>query len=162
MEVRERPYFNQPVPDEKVLKYREITKILVKDLMERVLDKNKVFASYKILLSESTRENVRVGNPYEIDYLIQYDISANSKISEVSSCPGYVRIILCDDDDIAKYQSMIKDGALSCNKLMFNFLLHAYRITSEKGYGSQKHRLQLATTLKILKTLKEIVTEKNF
>ena len=45
--------------------------------MDQVKGENN--ANYKILLSGSTRENVRDGNPYEIDNLIQYDISATVK-----------------------------------------------------------------------------------
>ena len=159
MDLHERLFFKIPVADQKMLKYREIAKILVEDLMDQVKDKKNVFAKNFIIWKYQRKCS---SWQYEIDYLIQYDISANSKISEISSYPGFVRIILCDDEEIAKYESMMEDGVLSCNKLMFSFLLHAYRITAEQSYRSQEQYLQLAVKFNS-KTCRQIeVTEKNF
>ena len=50
--------------------------------MKRVANENNIFADYQALMSGSTREHVRVGNTYEVDYLTQYDIEV-TKIIEV-------------------------------------------------------------------------------
>ena len=50
--------------------------------MKRVANENNFFADYQALLSGSTREDVRVRNTYEVDYLTQYDVEV-TKIIEV-------------------------------------------------------------------------------
>ena len=50
--------------------------------MKWVANENNIFADYQALLSGSTREDVRVRNTYEVDYLTQYDVEV-TKIIEV-------------------------------------------------------------------------------
>ena len=50
--------------------------------MKRVANENNIFADYQALLSGSAREDVRVRNTYEVDYLTQYDVEV-TKIIEV-------------------------------------------------------------------------------
>ena len=63
--------YEKSIPDEDVEYYRETVRKLVSCMMEQVAANNNVFTNYQILLSGSSSEDVRVGNPYEIDYPIQ-------------------------------------------------------------------------------------------
>ena len=91
---------------EEVEFHRTTVTLEVEDLMKRVANKNGAFADYQVLLSRSTTEDVRVGNPCEIDYLVQYNINV-SKIIEVPSYPGYVWVVPNEEDSL-RFQSVMK------------------------------------------------------
>ena len=112
----------------------------VEDLMKRVANKNDAFADYQVLLSGSTREDVRVGNPYEIDYLVQYNIKV-SKIIEVPSYPGYVWVVPNEEDSL-RFQSVMKKNVLSSNKLMFEFVKIVFDIVNEAEYKRKEFYFQ--------------------
>ena len=117
---------------EEVEFFRTTVTSLVEDLMKGVANKNDVFADYRVLLSGSTRDDVKVGNPYEMDYLIQYDIKVN-KIIEVPSYPGYVWIVPNEDESL-RLKSVMKKNFLSSNKLLFEFFKIVFDITREAEY----------------------------
>ena len=121
---------------EEVEFYRKTVTYEVEDLMKRVAKQNDVFADYQVLLSGSTRENVRVGDPYEIDYLIQYDIKVN-KIIEVPSYLGYVWVFPKEEDSL-RLQSVMKQNILSSNKLMFQFFKIVNDIINEPEYETKE------------------------
>ena len=104
---------------EEVEFFRTTVTSTVEDLMKRVANENDIFADYEVLLSGSTREDVRVGNPYEIDYLIQCDIKV-SKIIEIPSYLGYVWVVPNEVDGL-RLKSVMKQKFLSSNKLIFEF-----------------------------------------
>ena len=105
---------------EEVEFFRTTVTSVVEDLMKRVANKNDLFADYQVLLSGSTRDGVKVGNPYEIDYLIQYDIKVN-KIIEVASYPGYVWVVPNEDESL-RLRSVMKKNVLSSSNSYLNFL----------------------------------------
>ena len=78
--------------------------------MKQVEEKDSTFADYKILLSGSTKEGVRIGNPYEIDYMIQYEIEVD-KIEEFDQYPGFVRI-RPNLQTKNKFENMMKGGII--------------------------------------------------
>ena len=117
---------------EEVEFYRRTVTSEVEDLMKRVANKNDVFADYQVLLSGSTREDVKVGNIYETDYLIQYDIKVN-KIIEVSSYPGYV-LVVPNEEDSLRFRSVMENNVLSSNKLIFQFFQIVFDITNGAEY----------------------------
>ena len=122
-----RPFDTQPIPDESVEYYRETVKNLVSRIMEHVAAKNNIFTNYQILLSGSTSEDVRVGNPYEIDYLIQYEVDVD-KIIEVYQYPGFVMMKPSQKDRL-KFESVMErqfKEHLSCDRLLFCFLKNVF------------------------------------
>ena len=134
---------------EEVEFYRKTVTYEVEDLMRRVAKQNDVFADYQVLLSGSTRENVRVGNPYEIDYLIQYDIKVN-KIIEVPSYLGYVWVFPKEEDSL-RLQSVMKQNILSSNKLMFQFFKIVNDIINEPEYETKEFYFYSGVSFTILK-----------
>ena len=73
--------------------YRTNASLLVEDLMKRIADKDATFAGYKIALSGSTREDeLGVGNPFEIDFLIQYNLNMAEIIEDDVEHKGFVKI----------------------------------------------------------------------
>ena len=121
---------------EEVEFFRTTVTSTVEDLMKRVANENDIFADYEVLLSGSTREDVRVGNPYEIDYLIQYDIKV-SKIIEVPSYPGYVWVVPNEVDGL-RLKSVMKQKFLSSNKLIFEFFKIVFSITRGAEYRKKE------------------------
>ena len=121
---------------EEVEFFRTTVTSTVEDLMKRVANENDIFADYEVLLSGSTREDVRVGNPYEIDYLIQYDIKV-SKIIEVPSYPGYVWVVPNEVDGL-RLKSVMKQKFLSSNKLIFEFFKIVFSITRGPEYRKKE------------------------
>ena len=117
---------------EKVEFFRKTVTSVVEDLMKRVANENDVFADYQVLLSGSTREDVRVGDPYEIDYLIQYDIKVN-KIVEAPIYPGYVWVFPNEEDSL-RFQRVMTQNVLSSNKLIFQFYKIVFDITEGEEY----------------------------
>ena len=95
-------------------------------------NKNDLVADYQVLLSGSTRDDVKVGNPYEIDYLIQYDIKVN-KIIKVPSYPGYVWVVPNEDESL-RLKSVMKKNVLSSSKLIFKFFKIVFDITRGVEY----------------------------
>ena len=113
--------------------------------MELLADENFIFSQYKVLLSGSNRENVRVGNPYEIDFMIQYDID-ETDIIEDTFHPGFVQL-KPDKKYSIKFNSMLNyRGQLISDRLMFKFFKTIFHITNRQEYLSKKLRLQLALT----------------
>ena len=113
--------------------------------MELLADENFIFSQYKVLLSGSNRENVRVGNPYEIDFMIQYDID-ETDIIEDTFHPGFVQL-KPDKKYSIKFNSMFNyRGHLISDRLMFTFFRTMYHITNRQEYLSKKLRLQLGLT----------------
>ena len=121
---------------EEVEFFRTTVTSTVEDLMKRVANENDIFADYEVLLSGSTREDVRVGNPYEIDYLIQHDIKV-SKIIEVPSYPGYVWVVPNEVDGL-RLKSVMKQKFLSSNKLIFEFFKIVFSITRGAEYRKKE------------------------
>ena len=112
---------------------------LVEDLVHMIAEKNPVFSKYKVQVSGSTRENTRAGDPYEIDFLVLYEIDVD-EVEEV--LPGYVKI-KPKVKEYDKFQEFINSqGQLLSNKLMFFFLSEAYKITAkDEKYKERKKRL---------------------
>lgn len=156
-----RNFRQEPIKDENTALYRRIVEDLVKDLMKQVEEKDNMFSDYKILLSGSTKEDVRVGNPYEIDYMIQYDIGVES-IFEVPQYPGFVWITP-NLQTKTKFETVMERGVLSCDKLMFHFFKIVFDITHGTKYESQGKRLRLGIGYKDRGRLSRIiVNERNF
>ena len=115
------------------------------DLMTRVANENNIFADYQVLLSGSTREDVRVGNTNDFDYLTQYDIKV-SKIIEVPSYPGYVWVVPNEENSL-RLKSVMKQKFLSSKKLLFEFFKIAFSII--RGVEHRKKEFYFKIGVKI-------------
>ena len=126
MAIPTRSFRTKSIPDESVEYYRETVKNLVSRIMKHVAAKDNVFTNYQVLLSGSTSEDVRVGNPYEIDYLIQYEVDVD-KIAEAKQYPGFV-VIKPSQKDRLKFESVMDRAVnlLSCDRLLFGFFKHVF------------------------------------
>ena len=141
---------------EDVITYKTQARYLVEESMELVADGNDIFSQYKVILAGSQKENVRVGNPYEIDFMIQYDINVTDVIEDTFHL-GFVQLKPGRDDGI-KFNSMLnRRGQLISDRLMFTFFKTIFRITDQQEYRSKKLRLQLAVTYKF-----KVMNEFNF
>ena len=153
---KERPFMERLLKSEEAITYKTTARYLVEELMELVADEDDIFSQYKVLLSGSNKENVRVGNLYEIDFMIQYDINVTDVIED-KLCLGFVKI-KPDKDDGIKFNSMLNhQGQLISDRLMFTFFEIIFHITNQQEYQSKKLRLKLALTYKDKR-----VTESNF
>ena len=138
------PYYKS-IADEDVIKYKTTARYLVEELIELVADENYIFSQYKVLLSASNKENVRVGNPYETDFMIQYDIN-EIDIIEDRFHPGFAQL-KPDKKYSIRFNSMFNyRGHLISDRLMFTFFRTMYHITNRQEYLSKKLRLQLGLT----------------
>lgn len=128
MEAEQGVTSTQPILDEDVIKYRRLVQTLVENLMEHVVSKDESFSEYKIFLSGSTAEGVRVGNPYEMDFLIQYDIDVKS-VEEVPQCKGFVYIT----PDSTKFQDFVQSdfGLLSSDQILFEFFMNLFHYAND-------------------------------
>ena len=90
---------------EDVITYKTTARYLVEELIELVANESDIFSQYKVLLSGSQKENVRVGNPYEIDFMIQYDINVTDIIEDTFHL-GFAQL-KPDKDDGIKFNSML-------------------------------------------------------
>ena len=127
---------------EDVEKYRATAGILVEDLMKRIAERDATFAGYKIVLSGSTREGVRVGNPYEIDFLIQFELNGAEFIEDDFKHKGFVKIKPSPQE--TRFNSDFKYGnpfpnedtncffenCLNVDKILFQFLWLAHQVTA--------------------------------
>lgn len=66
---------------------------LVEEVIGMVAERNPVFSEYKVKMSGSTREKARVGNPYELDFLIAYEIDIEEVIEYPGDLLGFVRVV---------------------------------------------------------------------
>ena len=82
----------------------------------------------------------KIGNPYEIDYLVQYNIKV-SKIIEVPSYPGYVWVVPNEEDSL-RFQSFMQKNVLSSNKLMFEFFKIVFYIVNGAEYKRKEFFFQ--------------------
>ena len=139
------PVFESLLEDDDVITYKTTTRYLVEELMELVV------------LSGSNKENVRVGNPYDIDFMIQYDINVTDVIEDIF----HLRFVQLrpGKNDCIKFSSMLNcQGQLISDRLMFTFFKIIFHITNQsKKYLRKKLRLRLDLTFKV----KEI-NESNF
>ena len=128
---------------EDVENYRTNAKILVEDLKKRTAEKVQ-----QIVLSGSTREGVRVGNPYEIDFLIQYELSGAELIEDNIKHKGFVKIKPSPQEP--RFNSRFKYGTpfpneeqyfknfLNADKILFEFLILAHEITTTDSEYKKK------------------------
>jgi len=131
------------IPPKFVKHYIETAKQLVKELIEMVAENDPVFSNYKIELSGSTREKARVGNPYEIDFLIMYEIDFEEVI-EVENHPGFVRIKPKSEDLINFQKFVTDDGMLQSDKILFSFFTEVFGIVLKNDeYRKRTTRLCL-------------------
>ena len=144
-----------PLTTEGVVSNRETARILVEELMGKVAEQDSIFAHYKVLLPGSTKENLKVSNPFEIDYLISYDIALEDIIEDKQHI-GYVMLVP-KEDACVKFKSVLLSKKLSSDKLLFLFLKLVYAITTERIYRNKPSYLSL-----VLHTSDQVLNIHNF
>ena len=115
---------------------------LVGDLLQEVAQRDPVFDGYKMVLSGSTKEGVRVGNPYEVDYLVVYDGLQFETIKESPCNPGFLEVEL-KGDSLGKFEKFTIERQLNAGKLVFGFLLLAHEIVMQKSYREKEQHLRI-------------------
>ena len=132
------------MPSEEAQGFIILVSELVEELIGMVAENNPVFSQYKVKMSGSTRENTRVGNPYELDFLISYEIDVEDVV-EYSSGDflGFVRVIP-HRDECSKLKGFVNlEQKLVSDKLQFTFLGELIKIFDDQEYKQRDKRLGL-------------------
>lgn len=123
--------------DEDVVIYRTKVRYLVEELMEMVAQNNPLFSNYKILLSGSTNEMLKVGDPLEIDYLVQYDLHVDKLQSE--TLVGYAQLYPNKED--FSEDLLEPSGELASVRMMYSFVHAVLDVIESEAYKSKPLRL---------------------
>ena len=85
--------------------YREDVTAAVRMMMDYVASKVEIYEGYELILSGSTRENVRVRDPFEMDFLLVINIPFNWM--ECSDHLGFVKVspLPSDTERLSRYTS---------------------------------------------------------
>eukprot|EP00111_Clytia_hemisphaerica_P020167 TCONS_00059429-protein len=110
--------------------------------MKEITQRQPVYNGYTIVLSGSTKEGVRVGNPYEVDYMIVYDELQFETIKECRSNPGFLEVEL-KGNSLIRFEKFTIERQLNAGKLMFNFLRTAHEIVIRECYREREQHLRI-------------------
>lgn len=107
-----------------------------------VAERHPVFSEYKVIMSGSTREKARVGNPYELDFLIAYEIDIEEVIEYPGDLLGFVRVVPHGEERSKFKEALDSEQQMVSDKLQFTFLCELYKILRNREYNKRDKRLR--------------------
>lgn len=133
------------MPSEEAKGFINLVSELVEEVVDVVAKNNPVFSQHKVKMSGSTRENARVGNPYELDFLISYEIDVDKVIEYSEDYLGFVRVVP-SDDECSKFKGFLNnEQILVSDKLQFAFFGELYKIFHDQEYIQRDKRLSFGS-----------------